>query len=112
MNFTNEEIELIKDLICDWGSDCPGADSKQVELLGQKLGVIEVRSEEEIEHERKRAEEFANSDAGKQIAAMMTLSNGYIDDLIKRQFDDKNLFNGKVLKITVSNDYNLQWKNK
>lgn len=51
MQFTDDEIEIIKEVFSDWGSDMPYADYDKVRAIGVKLGVWEEEkppTEEEL----------------------------------------------------------------
>lgn len=58
---SEEDFELIKDIINDWSSDCPGTDWEKVQELRYKFGMdIRPTPEELAEQERKR-KEFAET---------------------------------------------------
>lgn len=48
IQFTDDEIETIKELICDWGSHCPSTDSDKVKELEYKLGLAVRPTAEEL----------------------------------------------------------------
>lgn len=74
MQFTDEEIEVIKEVFSDWGSDCPGADYDKVKAVGVKLGVWEPEwppTEEELA----RRKAFQESPMGLIISEMFKQTN-------------------------------------
>jgi hypothetical protein len=43
IEFSEQEVDTIRDLIRDWGSDCPDTDYDKVRLLAERLGVWEPK---------------------------------------------------------------------
>lgn len=82
MQFTDEEIETIKDVLNDWGSDCPGTDSNKVRALQVKLGLREPELPP-TEEELKRREEFAKSPYGLMMSNLFIQTNDYYTKLAK-----------------------------
>lgn len=74
MQFTDDEIETIKEVLSDWGSDMPCADYNKVQAIGIKLGVWE-EEKPPIEEEIKKQEEFRNSPLGLEISKRLNQSN-------------------------------------
>lgn len=66
MQFTDDEIEIIKEVLADWGSDCPSTDYKKVQAIGVKLGVWE---------------EFKNNPYGQVMSKILNQSNEYLDNM-------------------------------
>jgi hypothetical protein len=48
IQFTDDEIDTIKSIINEWGSDCPGTDYEKVKELEYKLGLSVRPTPEEI----------------------------------------------------------------
>lgn len=114
--FTDDEIETIKSLICNHGSDCPGTDYQKVLELSYKLGLEQRPTPEELEAEEKRNKEFRESELGKRLAELFTITNVQSEKLYNRIIED-NIFCkniqwpiGSELKIKLPNDYLI--KNK
>ena len=96
--FTDDEIETIKELISDWGSDCPFANHERVRLLAEKLGVWEPE-EPPTEEELARREAFRNSPLGilsrklfaQSIANAVKFNSQWLNDLkFVKSNDDGN----------------------
>lgn len=112
MQFTDEEIETIKEVFCDWGSDCPSADWAKVQALGVKLGVWE-EEKPPTEEELKRRKDFQESPLGKQMIAMFSQSNKYTKQITEDVMKDNAFFSGEQwpaigtrLKIKLPDDWN------
>lgn len=115
MQFTDQEIETIKSLLLDHGSDCPDTDSDAVQALGEKLGVrepIQPPSAEEL----KRREEYAKSPAGKMMNELIaTTINNMARNLANDIFTTPKLINQigsdgvkSTLRIRLPNDYTVK----
>lgn len=98
IEFTNDEIDTIKELLCDWGLDCPGTDSDKVQELKYKLGLEKRPTPEELAEKERRYKEFADSPIGKQMTALMNQSNKIALNLI----NDKNFFSGSQLDFPLA----------
>ncbi len=116
MQFTDDEIETIKDLLRDHGSDYGlQTDSSKHNKLGAKLGLWEAdpdpTPEELAEQERKR-KEFAETPMGKIMTEMFKRSNEAFARDFKLFGDDIEYYNGVQigtdLKIKLPNDYSLK----
>lgn len=111
MQFTNDEIETLKEILSDWGSDCPSADYAKVQAIGVKLGVWE-KEKPPTEEELKRREEFVNSPLGRQIQETIKRSNDKMAEILLEQQKDYMFFAGEqwpvgtVLKIKLPDDWN------
>lgn len=102
IQFTDDEIETIKSIINEWGSDCPGTDVEKVKELEYKLGLsIRPTPEEIAERERKR-KEWAESPTGKLLTELFELYKG--PDIL---YGSKELV-GSNLRINLPNDYNVK----
>lgn len=75
MQFTDDEIETIKDIINEHGSDCPGTDYDKVQELKYKLELDKRSTPEEVAEQEKRRKEFAESDLGKLTIARFERNN-------------------------------------
>lgn len=111
MNFTEAEIETIKSLLLDHGSDCPDTDSDALQALGEKLGVykpIEPPTAEEL----KRREELANSPAGKMMRELFEATNRNLAQSMADQIVDLSFFDGQqwgdTLRVRLPNDYQVK----
>lgn len=117
MQLNEQEIEIIKELIADHGSDCPYLDSDRLRPLAEKLGVWEPEKPL-TEEELKRREEWANSPYGKIMSEMLTRVNkNIVDNLLNNNmFYDDKLWNkkeykiGTTLKIRMPNNYQVKVK--
>lgn len=117
MEFTEEEIETIKDIINEHGFDCPGTDYNKVLELQYKLGLRIRPTPEEIVEQEKRRKEFAESDLGKLSAAMFERSNVLFLEQQKEWEKDQlfidaggiqwpdNFKIGSTLRIRLPSDY-------
>lgn len=72
MQFTDDEIETLKEILSDWGSDMPCADYAKVKALGVKIGVWE-EEKPPTEEELKRREEFINSPYGLLMSKLLKM---------------------------------------
>ena len=117
MNFTEAEIETVKSLLLDHGSDCPDMDSDALQALGEKLGVfqpIEPPTAEDL----KRREEYANSPAGKMMRELFEATNRSLAQSMAEQIMTKSFFDGEqlggkigsTLRIRLPNDYQVKAK--
>jgi len=118
MNFTDQDIETIKELLRDHGSDCPGADSDAVQALGEKLGVYQPELPPTAE-ELKRWEERAKDPMWIVLSQMMSSMNAHLaqsiaDDItrdspflsaLSANSDEKI---GSTLRIRLPNDYTVK----
>lgn len=111
MQLTDQDIETIKELLRDHGSDCPSADCAAVQALGEKLGVYEPELPPTAE-ELKRREERANSPFAK---LMKDAQRGLIESmgkqlLTKTLFDEPqvNVKIGSTLRIRLPHDYQVK----
>lgn len=84
MQFTDEELEIIKEVFSDWGSDCPSADYAKVKLLGVKLGVWE-EEKPPTEEELKRREAYANSPEGIMMINLFKHTNLFFEKIAKEE---------------------------
>lgn len=118
MQFADDEIETLKEILSDWGSDMPCAEYTKVHAIGVKLGVWE-EEKPPTEEELKRREEFRNSPFGKQMAAMFSQTNEYLKKVTEDIMEDNSFFSGEqcffsgkqwpvgtTLKIKVPDDWN------
>lgn len=111
MQFTDDEIEIIKEVFSDWGSDCPSADYSKVHAIGVKLGVWEEEKPPTEEELRKR-KEFQESPLGKQIQELFSRSNDYMKKYADDVMRDNVFFSGEqwpvgtTLKIKLPDDWN------
>ena len=109
--FTDDEIETIKSLISEWGSDCPDTDSDKVQELRYKLGLSIRPTTEEIAAREKRYDEIRNSPYGKQMAEIMSASNQYLEKMAEDILGPNVLFDktdfkiGSTLRIKMPTDY-------
>lgn len=109
--FTDEDIEIIKEVFSDWGSDMPCADYDKVRAVGVKLGVWE-EEKPPTEEELKRREEFAKSPVGLKISELLNQSNDYYTKL---DVEYVEFYSGEVwkddskistqLRIRLPNDF-------
>lgn len=109
MQFTDDEIETIKDIIIDWGSDCPNADSDKVKELEYKLGLAVRPTAEEIAEQEKRRKEFAETPYGKQMAELFKMANNLMPDVYKTPsilVGSEKI--GSTLRIILPTDYQVK----
>ena len=104
IELTSEELETLKELFNDWGSDQPYADYAKVRALAEKLGFWEPEPDP-TEEELKRREEFINSPIGKIMSELFKRNNEFIaKTLLDRKLD---------VKFTKGDaDNNYQWNDK
>ncbi len=116
IQFTNEEIETIKDIINEWGSDCPGTDYDKVKELQYKLGLRKRPTPEEIAERERRQKEFNESPLGKLNSQMFArtadhiaaelLENERTNVFLSGEQWDKNDFKiGSQLRIRLPQNY-------
>lgn len=113
MQFTDDEIEILKEILSDWGSDMPCADYSKVHAIGVKLGVWE-EEKPPTEEELKRWEEFANSPYGLFMSKVFNQSNEYFDKIAQDVMRDNAFVFGEqwsdkidtTLKIKLPDDWN------
>jgi hypothetical protein len=114
MQFTDDEIETIKSIICDWGSGFLDTDSDKVKELEYKLGLSVRPTPEEIAERERRYEEIRNSSYAKMIAELMSHTNNYLTKSIfshilkPSPFDETNFKIGTNLRIKLPNDYAIK----
>ena len=96
-----EEIEIVRELISDWGSDCPALCSDRLRPLAEKLGMWEPELPPTPE-ELARREEFRNSPMGEKISEMFRRNNEhFVKSLLEHKTD---------CSFTKSDeDNNYQW---
>jgi len=94
MQFTDDEIEIIKEVFSDWGSDMPCTDYDKVRGLGIKLGVWE-EEKPPTEEELKRREEFRNSPYGLMISKLFSQTNDYFNKMAEELVDQKAFMDGE-----------------
>ncbi len=122
-SFTDEEIETIKSIICEHGSDCPYTDSDKVDELKYKLDLAKRPTAEELAEIEKRRKEFAESDLGKLTIAAFERSNALFLAQQKEWDKDAAFINvsqwgkedfkiGSTLRIRLPIDYNINNKPK
>lgn len=109
MQLTDQDIETIKELLRDHGSDFPNADCAAVQALGEKLGVYEPELPPTAE-ELKRREEFVKSPMGIAMKEMFAVWNRYMAELAIIELMDGKFWisdaeNGSTLRIKLPNDY-------
>jgi hypothetical protein len=109
MEFSEQEIETIKELLRDHGSDCPCADSSAIQALGEKLGVYEPEKPP-TEEELKRREELANSPAGKMMRELINATNqayaaSLAEQITANSFFDGEQWEGGRFRIKLPNDF-------
>lgn len=111
ITFTDDEIETIKSIISEHGSDCPGTDSDKVLELEYKLGLSVRPTAEEIAEQERKRKEWAESPYGKQMTEILNASNYLISDIytnVDVLFGVKDFKIGSTLRIRLPNDYNLK----
>lgn len=110
MRFSDDEIETIKSLICEWGSDCPDTDSDKVKKLEYKLGLSVKPTPEEIAERERRDEEFRNTSFAIMMKEMFKSCNrALIESMAKNvMFDETNLKIGSTLRIKLPNDFEVK----
>lgn len=113
--FTDEEIETIKELICDWGSDCPCTDYEKVQELKYKLGLEKRPTPEELAEQERKRKEFSDSDMGKQLNAIFKSANDHMEKFAFEVMKPVNIFysgeqwtKDQILKINAPEDYNIK----
>ncbi len=112
MQFTDDEIEIIKEVFSDWGSDMPYADYDKVRAIGVKLGVWE-EEKPPTEEELARRKAFQESPLGKQMIAMFKQTNEAMAKAFLEQQEACSLFTGEQwsnteqthLRINIPKDY-------
>jgi len=114
MQFTDEDIEIIKEVFSDWGSDMPYADYNKVRVIDVKFGVRE-EEKSPTEEELKRREEFAKSPYGLEMTKLFSQTNDYFNKLAEELVDQKEFFespqwgdNAKIgtqLRIRLPKDF-------
>lgn len=92
--FTDEDIEIIKEVFSDWGSDMPCADYDKVCAVGVKLGVWEEETPP-TEEELKRREEFAKSPYGLMMSKLFIQTNDYFNKMAEELIEQKEFFEGQ-----------------
>lgn len=111
MIFTDDEIETIKALILECGSDCPDVNWDKRQALGEKLGCLDPIPEP-TEEELQRRKEFRESPTGVMLTGMFSRCVNYAArDLIEQQADfnfardvfwgTKEIKPGDVLRIKL-----------
>jgi len=118
MTFTDDEIETIKSLICEWGSDCPNTDSDKVQELKYKLSLEKRPTPEEIAEQEERNLIFRESPFAKQMAEILNNQNSYMEKMAQDLTRDNAFFTGvqwgnkdlvgSALKIRLPKDYNIK----
>lgn len=121
MQFTDEEIETIKEIICEHGSDCPYTDSNKILALQIKLGLKKNYSNWSPEDAARRME-FKNSPFAQQMSKLFADANSYADKVVADILNDKNFFCGEQwdkaskigseLRIRLPIEYNLKNERK
>lgn len=112
MQFTDEEIEIIKEVFSDWGSDCPWANYDKVRAIGVKLGIWEEKKPP-TEEELARRKAFQESPLGIQMQEMFKRTNEMMVKSFLEQQEAVNLFKGeqwtdneaKELRIRFPKDF-------
>lgn len=112
IELSNEELETLKNIYQDWGSDCPGTDYDKYKNLGIKLGWREPDFEL-TEEELKRREEFRNSSLGKLTSDLFKQANKKYIEMMKNWKQDAEFMKetqqsvkiGSSLKIRLPYDY-------
>jgi hypothetical protein len=112
MQFTDDEIETIKELILDCGNDCPSVNWDKRQALGEKLGVLEPEKPP-TEEELARRKAFQESPLGIQVQEMFKRTNEYMVKSFLEQQDTFKLMTGenwsdseaKMLKIRFPKDF-------
>ena len=118
MQLTPDEIEVVKKLIADHGSDSPSLESDELRPLAEKLGVWEPEVPPTAE-ELARREAFAQSPLGKQMIEMFARSAEWCakeeaERLSERQFWESDAVNGyqwpegTLLRIRLPNDFTVK----
>lgn len=119
--FTDDEIETVKEIICEHGSDCPSTDWEKVQELKYRLGLEKRPTPEELAEIERRRKEFAESATGKIFAELMAQTNENIAaQLLEQekqniffageQWDKENFKIGSTLRIKLPIDYNVKGK--
>jgi hypothetical protein len=93
MELSDKEVDLVRRLISDWGTDCPELSMSEIQPLAEKLGVWEPEvppTPEEI----KRREEFMKSPAGLAIAELFDRSNRQFAEDEAEKLMTKNYLSG------------------
>ncbi len=124
MQFTDEEIETIKEVFQDWGNDCPYTNYDKVHAIGVKLGIWE-EEKPPTEEELQRRKEFAESPMGVVMSKMFKRANDYYtkpvlekNEALKfmkgdaanhfqwpEEFAKESVKIGSKLKIRMTSDY-------
>lgn len=101
IEFTDEEVETIKEIICEWGSDYPCTDYEKVQELKYKLGLEKRPTAEELAEQERKRKEFADSPFGKQMAEIMSRSNAYLEEFVTQAICKDNIlfFSGPQWKL-------------
>lgn len=81
IELNDEELETLKELFNDWGSDCPYADCIKVRALAEKLDFWEPE-QLPTEEELKLSEEFRNSPNGRLMTELFKQSNEMLIKLV------------------------------
>ena len=111
MELSDQEIELVRRLIQDLGSDCPDLSCDEIRPLAEKLGVWEPEKPLTPEQIKQR-EEWANSPYGKAMSEMLISANKHMAELVMQEnplldalLDKKPGKIGSTLRIRLPNDY-------
>jgi hypothetical protein len=110
IEFTDEEIEIIKEIICDWGCDCPDTDYNKVLELEYKLGLRERPTPEQIAEQERKYKEFAESLNGKLMAEILKSNNHLLNNIdmnakVDVLYGSLDMSISSKLKIRLPNDY-------
>ncbi len=111
MQFNDDEIETIKEIIREWGSDCPDTDYEKVKELEYKLGISVRPTAEEIAEQERRRKEWAESPFGKEMSKILNASNYLLNDIYKDVdilFGETNFKIGSTLRIRLPNAYTVK----
>ena len=110
MQLTPDEIEVVKALISDHGSDCPALSCKELRPLAERLGVWEPELPPTAEELAQR-EAFAQSPLGKQMIEMFrqcakSLAKMETERLLTKSFFDEPQWKvGDTLRIRLPKEY-------
>lgn len=111
IQFTDDEIETIKSVLQEWGSDCPDTDGEKVQELRYKLGLEKRPTPEQIAEWDRKRKEWAESESGILFSKIMASADNYLEQIAKNlQATPDILYDvteiGASLRIRLPNDYN------
>lgn len=107
MQFTDDEIETIKNIINEHGCDYPDTDSNKIQELRYKLGMDNRPTSEEITAYELRMKQWRESDSGKLFKEIMSSHNHLLDDIVKDLTKPVEILFGSI-RIKLPNDFNKE----